>query len=158
MSGRDTSLTFRQAANARETGEAFLVLLEINHPDISPPVRLSSDAVNTESGGETYTAYPFDLTLPDDQEGASTRARITIDNVHRDLVEAIRLIRTPPTVTIRIVLGSTPDTVEAEFTGFQLTNVGYDVLTIEGDLTVEQFMSEPYPGDSFLPSLFPALF
>jgi len=154
---RNTSLTFRQAANARETGEAFLVLIEITD-GANPPIRLSSDAVDTVSNGDLYSAYPFDLTLPDDPEEGITKARITIDNVHRDIIAWIRGLSSAPSVTILIVLGSDPDTVEAEYSNFELTNVQYDALTITGDLGITSFMGEPYPGDSFLPSKFPGLF
>lgn len=153
---RDTSLTFRQAVHARETGEVFIVLLEIT--DGVDTTRLSSDAVDTVSNGETYQAYPFDITLPDDPEEGVTKARITIDNVHRDIIAWIRGLASSPTVNIRIVAASDPDTVEAEYSNFELTNVHYDALTITGDLGIESFMGEPYPGDTFLPSRFPGLF
>ncbi len=83
---------------------------------------------------------------------------MTIDNIHRDIVIAIRDLTSAPTVEIKVVLSSDPYTAEAEFTGFELTNVTYDSLQVQGDLTIESFMNEPFPGDSFLPSTFPGLF
>lgn len=155
---RNTSATFRAAVNAQETGEVFIVLVEIDHADMADPVRLSSDAVDTTSNGAVYTAYPFDITLPDDPEEGITRARITIDNIHREQINWIRNLASSPTLTISIVLASDPDTVEAQYGNFELTNVQYDALTITGDLGITSFMGEPYPGDSFLPSKFPGLF
>ena len=40
----------------------------------------------------------------------------------------------------------------------KLQNIEYNADTISGDLTIESFMNEPFPGDSFQPSLFPGLF
>ena len=45
---RDLSLTAKQAINAPETGEAFIILLTIDHPSLSAPIRVSSDAVRSE--------------------------------------------------------------------------------------------------------------
>ena len=86
------------------------------------------------------------------------RANLSIDNVSRDIIASIRSIQTPPSVTMEVVLGSDPDTVEASFPDFELQHIGYDALTITGDLGIESFMSEPYPGDIFSPARFPGLF
>lgn len=155
---RSVSTTFKQAVAAQETGEAFLVLLTISHADLAAPIRVSSDAVNTTSRGETYVAFPFDLALPDDNRSSAPRARLTIDNVDRQIVEAMRLIQSPPTVLMEVVLASDPDTVEAEFPAFKLRSVEVDILTVRGDLTIELFEDEPYPAGSFVPSAFPGLF
>ncbi len=46
---RSLSATFKQAAFAQETGEAFLVLLQFNHASFTVPIRASSDGINTYS-------------------------------------------------------------------------------------------------------------
>jgi hypothetical protein len=57
-----------------------------------------------------------------------------------------------------VVLSSTPNTVEADFPVFKFTEITYDALTITGTISIEDFLLEPFPGDSFVPSLFPGLF
>jgi len=246
---RSTSATFREAIYAQQTGEAFLLLIELNHASLSNPLRVGSDAVDTDhyysirsasyqwtlsgsgtneyyleaSGGgdpeidqpddvlendvamsagtvgslsagewdwgdndslgfdtvyvrlsdstdpdgkaadyvkarETYVAYPFDIHLPDDPERGVSVGKLVIDNIAREIVQAVRSITTAPTLNVKVVLGSDPDTVEAEFTGFELVNVDYDVMTVAGDIGLQSFANEPFPGDSFLPSKFPGLF
>jgi hypothetical protein len=59
---------------------------------------------------------------------------------------------------MEIVLASDPDTVEAKFVDFKLTNVTYDAHVVQGDLTIEDFTAEPFPAASFSPSLFPGIF
>ncbi len=154
---RNTSLTFRQAVNAQETGEAFIILVEIS-TGAAEPIRISSDGVNTVHDGNTYYAWPFDIVLPDDPESGAARARIAVDNVSRELVAWLRGLSSVPQVTIKVVLASDPETIEAEFPNFELRNAQYDAMTIQGDLTLATFMNEPYPGDSFLPSTFPGVF
>lgn len=159
---RDTSLTFRQAINARETGEAFIIFVEIsNSPgqtDLSESILVCNNSVDTISNGSTYVAYPFDLTLPDDVEDGVPTCRLTIDHVARELTVGIRSLTGPPAVRIMVALASDPDTIEVDFPYFKLVNVSYDSLTIEGDISIEGYMNEPYPGDSFGPSNFPGLF
>jgi hypothetical protein len=155
---RSLTAAARRALFASETGEAFLILLTLSHPDLEAPLRVTSDAVDTASRGDTFTSYPFDLALPDDTDGRAPRARLTIDNVDRAIVRAVRGLDTPPTVLIEIVRAAEPDTPEARFVDFRLTNVTYDAHLVQGDLSVEDFTTEPFPAGIFSPSLFPGLF
>ena len=155
---RTLSSAFLSALYGSRTTEAVLVLLTIDHDDLSTPIRLSSDEVDTTSNGDTYTAYPFKIQLPDDPENGVSRGRITVDNVNRLLVESVRSISTPPTVDIAVVLSSDPDTVEIEFTGFEMTNITYDAYEVSGTIQIQSFSREPYPALAFLPNQFPGLF
>jgi hypothetical protein len=152
------SEALRRAVHAQETDEVFLVLVTIEHPELQQIIRVSSDAVHTVSRGETYLAIPFDLQLPEDGEDRPPRARLTIDNVSREIVLALRQIQAAPTVTMEVVRASEPDLVEASFPFFRLQDVRYDALVVEGELGVEDLTSEPFPAARFVPSLFPGLF
>jgi len=155
---RTISSATRQAFNAAETGEAFLVLLTLNHADLGAPIRVTSDAVTTVSRGNSFVAFPFDLVLPDDQDGRSPHAKLVIDNVDRQIVQAVRNASSAPTVLIEIIRAASPDTVEAQFVDFRLRNVSYDAQRVEGILTIEDFTAEPFPAATFSPSLFPGIF
>ncbi len=155
---RNLSTDALKAIYAAETAEAFLILLTLDHETLETPLRVSSDAVDTVSRGESFTAFPFELVLPDDRENTSPRARLIIDNVSRVVLASIKSLSTAPSVTMEIVRGSDPDTVEAVFPDFKLANIKYNALTIQGDLTLEDFTAEPYPSTIFSPSSFPALF
>ena len=155
---RSLSDASKQALYAPETAEAFLILLTLDHEGLAEPIRVTSDAVNTVSRGETFIAYPFDLTLPDDEENKSPRARLVIDNIDRQIVAVLRSLATPPTMKIEIIRAADPDTVEATFEDFRLINVTYDSSVIEGELAIEDFTAEPYPAASFTPGNFPGIF
>ena len=164
---RDTSLAFRQAVYGQHTSEAFLVLLKIDHDDLAglglDPIRVTSDGVDTTStldgGSETYSAYPFTIVLPSNVEQGITRGQLIIDNIDRSIVEVIRQLSNEPCdVSIWVVTATTPNTAEATFTGFRFTNITYNELIVSGELTIENFLNEPIPGDTFLPSTFPGLF
>ena len=143
---------------AAETGDAFIVLLTISHPDLAAPVCVTSDAVTTVSNGTSFVPFPFDLALPSDIDSKSYRAKLTIDNIDRSIVQAVRSLTSAPTVLIQIVRAAAPDTVEVQFVDFNLTNVTYDAYRVQGYLTVEDFTAEPFPSAIFSPGLFPGLF
>lgn len=155
---RVISTTARSALYGSETDEVFVILLTLDHADLAEPVRVCSDAVDVESRGETYVAYPFSLSLPDDEDNKSPRARLVIDNIDRQIVAVLRGLETAPSLTMEIVRAADPDTVEAAFEDFKLARVTYDSHVIEAELTIEDFTAEPYPAASFSPSLFPGIF
>jgi len=153
-----TSLSMKQAVNAQETSVAFLILITIDHVNLATPIRVTSDAVNTTSRSNLFISLPFDMVLPTDDGETPPAARLTIDNVSREIGQTIRAVSTPPSVTIEIVLSSDVNTVEASFPYFELTDVQYDDLTVSGALTIQNLSSEPYPAESFIPSTHPGLF
>jgi len=138
----------------QETDEAFLVLLSIIHPDIVT-LRVTNNGEDIISNGNTYIPFPFSITLPRSDPQQQPRAQIEIDNVDRQIVQAIRLLTTPPEIQIQVVRASAPDTVEVQFDGFTLKDANYDALVVSGSLSVEDFLSEPYPAGIFDPSRFP---
>lgn len=155
---RSISSATRQAFYAGETGETFLVLLTLSHAGMEAPIRVTSDAVTTVSRGNSFVPFPFDLILPDDEDNRAPRAKLVIDNVDRQIVQAVRGLSSAPTVLIEIIRAAAPDTVEAQFVDFRLTNVSYDAQRVEGVLTIEDFTAEPFPAATFSPGLFPGLF
>ena len=133
------------------------VLLKIDHADLSTPIRLVNNKVEIISNGETFNAFPFRISLPDNLEDAPPRAQLRIDNVSREIGEAIRSISTPADVTIQVVRQDDPDTIEASWPAMRLTNARYDALTVRGDLEFEDLTREPYPAHTFSPAEFPGL-
>ena len=154
----DPSLTFHQAVNAPETGEAFLILLTLDHDTLDEPLRFTSDGVDTESRGNTYIAFPFQISLPPSSKDQPPKMQLTIDNVDRQIVQTIREIQSAPSITVEVVLASTPDTVEVTLPDFILLNASYDRLTVQGDLVLELLEREPFPADTYNPANFPGLF
>lgn len=148
--------TLRGEAYAAESDQP-LVLLKIDHADIDPPIRVVNNKVEITSGGDVFTAFPFEIRLPDHLEDAPPRARLRIDNVSREIAQAIRSISTPADVTIQVVRQDDPDTIEASWPAMRLTNALVKALTVEGDLEFEDLTREPYPAHTFSPAEFPGL-
>lgn len=150
--------TFKQAAFLQETGDVFLALLIIAHDDISPSIRVVNNTQDITSNGNVYTAFPFDIELPDAQESGTPRARLTIDNVSREIAQSIRSISSPPTITIQIIRAAAPDTIELTWAATTLRNIKWDFTKMSGDLLFEGIEVEPFPAGQFSPASFPGLF
>lgn len=141
-----------------QTGEAFLALLTLDHAQLAAPIRVTSDSVATVSNGETYAPFPFTVALPQERDDQLAGARLVVDNIDRSIVIALRSISSAPSVTLDIVLASSPDTVEAGPFNYTLKDAKYDALTVEGELAFEDILNEAFPGGSFVPQTHPGLF
>ena len=108
---RTVTSAFRSAAFAQQTDQVFLVLLVINHSSLAAPIRVVNNYENVTHNGNTFVGFPFDLELPGDFEDALPSVKLTICNVDRQIVYAIRTLTGPPTITIKVVLASAPEEI-----------------------------------------------
>jgi len=162
---RTVSSNFKREVFKPQTKEAFIVLLKLEHADLEDAIRVTPDPLQeleprvfgVQSNGQNFYAMPFEITLPGEDEESSPVSRVAMDNISREITNAIRQISTPPDATITVVLASNPDVEEISITGFQLTNIIVDPLTVEGELTLERTDLRKFPSARFTPSYFRAL-
>jgi len=131
-----------------------LVLLTISHASLADDIRVVNNKVAITSNGLEYIAFPLQITLPDSKEDSQPSSKLTISNVSREIGQAIRLISTPPSISIKVVRQETPDILEAEFVGMLLSNVRYNMMTVTADIVFEDLTREEYPYLKFSPSIF----
>lgn len=166
---RDVSDSFKKAMFDQETDQVFLVLLEIWHDDLddfsSNPLRFVRNYENIDStlGGtyspaETFTAFPFSLKLPDEDEDRLLVAELEICNVDRTIVEAVRELDSAPEIKIYIVLAEDPDTVEIGPIELKLRKTTYDSFVVRGELYDDYVLDEPWPAGRCTPNVTPGLF
>lgn len=168
-----TSADFRKWAAANDSDDPQIFLLEITHPSLSEPIRVSSDMTEfiqlheetkepiygTRHQGAVYYALPFKITLPDQPQGSDpVKASVTVDNVDREYVAAIRNMDSAATFKVKTVFASTPDKVELEYPALRITSATYSATTIDGELGPDDYRAEPVPALNFYPALFPGLF
>lgn len=155
---------------SEETGEYPILLIALGCEGWDEDIRLSSDPTQrlveteedilygTRSNNRDFFFLPFQLKFPDESDDASQQMSITIDNISRELIPLVRAASARITVTTDIVMSCSPDVVEATFPDFVITSIDYDELTISGNLTLDLYETEPFPGGSFTPSTFYGLF
>ena len=124
--------------------EPVVALLTIEHEDLDQTIRVTNNGADLDSNGETFQHFPFDIEFPGDGENEPV-ARLTIANVDRLIGDAIDAITTPATVGMNVVLTSSPDVLQKDWSFFELRNVTRTALEITGDIVIRQYASEPYP-------------
>jgi hypothetical protein len=153
---RQLSTTAAHSATAEETDEVWLVLITISHADLDEPLRVVNNIEDIVSRGETYIACPFELEEPGDDPDGPTDARIKVDNVDRRIVDAHRLISSPPSVTLEAILASDPDELEYSIQGLILRDASWDATAVQGTLRFEDLTIEPV-AEVMTPDRFPGL-
>ena len=163
------SNNLREAAYAQETDVAVIVLLTLSTPDLPDNIRvcnvpvekfddLGDNVYGVTSNGQRYLFLPFDIELPQDDKTGAVTAKLTIDNVNRQIVQYARETKKAINVNIQIVLSNNLDYVEMESDDFKLSNVSYDGFSVSGNLTVDYLGLDPFPCGRFTPSGFKGLF
>ncbi|MGN6549765.1 MAG: DUF1833 family protein [Pararhizobium sp.] len=164
---RTVSDAFRRALFDEQTEEIPVVLMTITHPDLTEVWRLSSDNADlfdaeqqlrgTTSRGAQYSFLPMKVALPEEGDDAASVIQIVLDNVTEEITPLLKSTITPATVTIEIVLASSPDLVEVAYPFFELASADVDAGSVTLSLTVDAMASEPFPCDNFTPSAFGGL-
>jgi len=151
------SLSTQALISTREqhTNEAWLVCIELVINGTAHYV-VNNDSDIT-SNGQLYTAYPFELTLAGDTLEDVPNVSVTIDNVDRMLVDALRASVKPPEFTIRVILSSQPDTVEFELTELKMVEVAVSDRAISASLTLDDVFTAAF-GEQYDPAQAPGLF
>lgn len=155
---RSLSPVLLRALFSESTREVLLALLKIDHPNLVTPIRVVNNLQPITSQGYTWAAFPFEITLPGEAEDELPVMTLRIDAVDRQIITAVRNLQGAPDITLDLIVASQPDVVEASFVGFKLKNVSYDNLTVEGELRLEEILSEPFPAHAMTPFNFAGLF
>ena len=151
------SATAIAAVNASSTDVAFWFLLTIT-PGAGSPIRFVNNRENVTSRGNEFLAYPFSVVLPTDDDQRVPTVRLTIDNVDRAIVEAIRAQSTPPLVKLEVVTSTYPDIVEKTLDFLNLRSVDYDAMAISGTLEARGILNQRFPRENYTAGVFPGLF
>lgn len=164
---RELSLSARTSFNAEHGGEIPIVLVTIEHADLDAPIRLSSDPTErfsldpllygTTSNANQFTFVLMTAILPDDRESPSG-VQLAFDNASSDMAAVVRASQTPATITIQLVLASSPDDIEEEYTELQAVAAEYNANRITLDVSREPLTSEPFPQHRMTQNRFPGLF
>lgn len=156
---RGVSAAFTTVANSTAAGEAPRYLLEITHADLVTPIRIVDDTDDLVHQGDTFTAYAFDIVIPDDTAGKLSRARLVIDNIGRELTQWLEASAGGQGAQARIiqVLRSAPDVVEWEMT-LDFSNLAIDLLKCTWELGYEDLLGQQAIALTYRPDTAPGLF
>ena len=144
-------------ALATSSSVAWLALLTITHPALDA-LRVVNNSEPITSRGLVFEPYLFRLVLPQDDSESLPQVSLRVANLDRRIIDFVRSQPTPPSIAIELVTSAFPDLVEKSLTFLKLTAVDYDALELRGRLDVDDFLTQRFPAESYVPPLFPGLF
>jgi hypothetical protein len=135
------------------------ILLQINHPALTNPIRVINDTLNLTSNGFEYIAFPFEVSLPDDFENKLPKATLSINNVGKDLMFWIESTAggQGSTATFSQIMRSRPNQIEWSIT-MSLFNVMATNLDVSAELGFENLFAKPAVSIQYRPTNSPGLF
>lgn len=139
--------------------EAPFIMLEIDHPELAEPVRVINDTQDLTSNGLLFIGCPFRCVLPDDYENQLPKARLSVDNIGRELMYWIETTNggSGSTVKFMQVMRSRPDQIEWAIT-MNLYNVSVNMLEVSGELGFENLFSKPAINRQYRPNTASGIF
>ncbi|UDF29841.1 UNVERIFIED_ORG: DUF1833 domain-containing protein [Roseateles sp. XES5] len=170
---RVVSLNARMVQDAHSSDEIYVALMEITHPELASPIRLSTDNADLISEEpyirgtrstwrSSHSTDPFlwivaSTVLPSDLDDAPAAATIILENLDRRMAEIVRSFTTPATFHMAVVLASSADLVEAEYTDLLLTSAEITAGEISLSISREEIESEIVPNGKMTARTFPGL-
>lgn len=164
----------RRAQDAEASTDVEVVLIEITHPELTAPIRLSTD--NTERLGvdplmygtrstwrganpvsDPYLFIIADALLPDEAQDAPAEAQISLVALDAQYTSLLRSFQDPATLNMAVVLSSTPDVIEGEFLDLQLTTSEWGDGEVKLTFSNEDIELERFPPGRMTRSKFPGL-
>ncbi len=171
---RRLSLNARLAQDADLSDEVHAVLLQIEHPMLAAPIRLSTD--NTERISTEPLVYgtrsdwrgadpalePFlwvvaSALLPSDLDETPATATIILENLDSSMAVLLRSFTDVATLHMAVVLASSPDLIEAEWTDLQLLTAEITGAEITLQFSREEIELERFPAGRMTRDRFPGL-
>lgn len=147
-----------QAVMQPNTGEVFLLLVTFGHSSFTNPIRLVNNTESITSRGNLYTAFPIEIVLPPDDGDTLPTVQITCQNVSLELIDEVRSVQGPMSVTIEMIMASSPDFVEASIGDLRVAQAQYDKNTMQLTATVDDLLNASFPKEKYQPGNFPGLF
>lgn len=150
---REVSATALQAMLAQETEQVFLMLLRMEHADLAAPILLAkNNEVVSRTDGD-YLPYRFDVNLPDQSDDETMTVTLTVDNTDLEVNNQIRSLTGKPTVTLMVVLASSPNVTEYGPVVMSLRDASGNAESIHGTLGQEDDVwVQSVPGQQYTPS------
>lgn len=156
---RNYSSSAKEAINSLGGYALPVFLLEIDHPDLVTPVRVTNDTQDITSNGNVFTSLAFDIVPPDDLTQGLPRARLRVDNVGRDLTSWLESSGGGKDATVRLmqVMRSAPNVLELDLT-MSLDNVSMTMLEVSADLGFDDVLNRPACTVTYTPTVAPGLY
>lgn len=152
---RDATALFKEQASIQNRDEQIVALLTLIHPQFDE-LRFVSDVKPLTSQARVFEAFPFSFSFPGEAERIPT-CRISIENVSKEIGQAIEAVKGPIQTRLDAVLRNEPDALIASTPNMLLQNVQVTNAFVTGTLSARRRSNAAWPGIRATPSLTPGL-
>jgi len=141
---RAYSAEYKSTLASTAAPEAPITLLEIDHADLSQPVRVVNDTSNVISNGVEYIACQFRCDMPSDFENQLPKATLSVDNVGKELMYWVETSGGGKGAAARFIqiMRSRPDQIEWEIS-MDLTNIKATTSEVTADMGYDNIFTRP---------------
>ena len=151
---RDISQVFANAMMQANTDEILLYLITVEHSSFPSTLRYVRHHTSVTSGGNTFQAAGFDISLPEDDSERVGVLRILFDNTDRSIVDQLEEISGPaPTLKLELALEDSPGvagSTELVFEG-AWRSMNYSLRSVEVDVELLPDISgKIYPSHRYI--------
>ena len=110
-----------------------------------------------EDAGSSYLFVMMDALVPDEKDDAPAQASLILENLDSGVSEVMTSTSVMAVCHIAIVLASSPNLVEAEWSELKLESADIDSGQVVMRLTTESVYDEPYPAPRMTKERLPGL-
>ena len=159
---RTLSAAFRAQLFSPYRDKDWRILLTVDHPSFDDPFRFVSGDPNEfatlTSNGNVFTTFPFELTLPSDDDN-EPQATLRLQNADDRIGSTILALPDEAvTITLQVVLREDPDTIEVEWLNMELIDTEVNAMMVQGRIVMRGLTAEPCPGRVLTSRISPVFF
>lgn len=166
------SPTTKREIFKQESETTDVVLITMNHPTWTEPIRLSTHETQllkedqntgvpiygTISRKQKYWYVPIQASIPNSTNEQSPEGRFVISNVTREVSQYLKMVdREYPKIMIEVVNSASPDIVDMCFPELDLSTAQWNADTVEITVKSDIASNEPSPWLRFSLAYFPNL-
>lgn len=139
--------------HSQEQPEVFVIMAEISHPSLVTPLRFCNQRESVISNGVTYAARSITFALPNEYGDQAPSVSLTVNNKDHEISLACLpcATDTPFSITIKLALKSTLDTIEftAAFEAPEDAHADHEVSVFSG--SINHGLDQIYPMHAMTP-------
>lgn len=151
----EASAYFKSEIAVQNRSSQIVTMLALSHPAIETQ-RFASDVKPITVQGQEYRAFPFSFQFPGEGD-TLPEAQLLIQNVTKEIGEAIRSVKGELFCMLGAVLREEPDQFIADYPRLVLRNASANNAFVTGTLAARSNSNSAWPGVSASPSRCPGL-
>lgn len=143
---------------SQSSSDPLLTLITLSHTSWAANKRFVNNTEDIISNGLTYSKFPMRITLPADDGESARQVAIEFDNVSLELTANFRMVTSPISVVLSMVLASIPNAVQMSIEELKIGQISYDRTKVSAKLYMDNFLTSALTSERYDPTTYPGIF